>query len=255
MSELSNPPSSLYAGPSAIGAEKLRRRLSERLRSPLPGRAAQTGWAPTLSYGRHFGPPRYDARHAAVMILLYLDDPDAGGAGPVHTGDSPGQTEDSQGRHWRLPLTLRPAHFANHAGQISLPGGVIEAGETSLAAALRELHEELGVPGEMVEPVGSLSDLYVFASNYMVRPWIGICPSRPVWVASADEVAQVWEVPLTLLLEDQRRGSHRERGGLNFTAPHFAWSGGPIWGATCLILAELLEVLRTLPGGDARRPG
>lgn len=201
--------------------DDLPRRLLQQLSQPLPGRTTQQSWSPPLSYGRHFGPAAHDARHAAVCLLLYPHD---------------GQ--------WLLPLTLRPPHLAAHAGQISLPGGVVEKGESSQAAALRELHEELGVSHEGLSILGRLSELYLFNSNYVVTPWVVVREARPELAPNSGEVAQVWEVPLATMLADQARGSHAIcRGGLEFTTPHLAWRGGPIWGATCMILAEFVAIV------------
>src|SRR5687768_11349335 len=98
----------------------LKERLTARLARSLPGRAAWARCEPPLAYGRHAGPAPDAARQAAVMALLYRD-----------------------GDEWRVPLTLRPEHFTEHAGQICFPGGGIEPGETCETAALRELEEEL----------------------------------------------------------------------------------------------------------------
>src|SRR5687768_9711616 len=107
-------------------------RLSQLLREgTLPGRAAQAKFEPQLSYGRHFGPAPDNARLAAVMILLFPD-----------------------GEDWRLPLVLRPVSLTAHGGQIGLPGGAVDPGESSDQAALRELTEELGVGAEGVELLG-----------------------------------------------------------------------------------------------------
>ena len=104
--------------------------------------------SPELSYGRHAGPAPHTARHAAVVLLLFRRD----------------------GR-WHLPLTERPDTLAHHAGQISLPGGAVDAGESSTEAALRELDEELGFNAP-VEVLGQLADCYVFASDFLVTPWV-----------------------------------------------------------------------------------
>lgn len=201
----------------------LPRQLAERLKLPLPGRAAHARFAPELSYGRQAGPAPESARRAAVMVVLY---PHAGA--------------------WHLPLTVRPAHMAEHAGQISLPGGLIERGESSGDAAARELDEELGVGGP-VDLLGKLSEFYVFVSNYCVTPWVGLLPERPRWQPSSLEVAEVLEVPLAHLMDPASCGRiDIERRGCTFGAPCFVWNEHKIWGATSMMLSELVEVVGTI---------
>lgn len=196
-------------------------RLGGQLAGPLPGRAAQIEFEVELSYGRHFGPPAADAWPATVLVLLYQVD-----------------------GHWHLPLTVRPATMVVHAGQISLPGGRVEAGETGRQAVLRELEEELGVDQSAVELIGPLSPLYLFATNYWVMPWLGWCPERPTLKPDAREVAEVVELPLEQLLLPAGRGKHRRRhGGVALSAPHFRWGPHRIWGTTAMILAELAALL------------
>ncbi|MEX2121667.1 MAG: CoA pyrophosphatase [Pirellulales bacterium] len=195
-------------------------RLRARLQSNLPGRAAQRLFEPDLSYGRHFGPPTAHSRAAAVLVLLY----------PAQHG-------------WHLPLTVRPATMATHAGQISLPGGMIEPGETPDQAALRELAEELGVTAGEVDVLGQLSPLYLFASDFMVNPWVAAAARRPAWVINPTEVAELLEVPLVHLFDPANAGRHaRRHRGIDFTAPHFLWGRHRIWGATSMILSELREL-------------
>ena len=122
--------------------------------------------SPELSYGRHAGPAPSTARHAAVMLLLFRRD----------------------GR-WHLPLTERPSSLLRHGGQISLPGGTIEPGETSEQAAVRELREELGIDAP-VDMLGRLADCYVFASNFVVTPWLAATTVEPHWRPDAREVQQ-----------------------------------------------------------------
>lgn len=195
-------------------------RLARRLRLPLPGPAAQRTMESELAYGRHFGPPRCDARPAAVVALLH-------------------QLNGS----WHLPLMVRPETLAHHAGQISLPGGLIEPGETSEEAALRELEEELGIARFGVLLLGQLSPLYLFGTNFWITPWVAVSRSGINFTPSAAEVHEVLQVPLADLCNPASRGRHlEERGTFQFGAPHFLWRGHPIWGATSMILAELVEL-------------
>lgn len=211
-------------GEGIVNAE-LPDQLAARLRGPLPGWAAQSRYQPELSFGRHFCPAPADARPAAVLVLLY-----------------------PHRQRWHVPMILRPAHMLDHASQVSLPGGVIEAGETSQQAALRECGEELGVPVDGVQLLGRLSELYLFASNYRVEPWVGVITECPAWNPNPGEVEQLLEIPLAHLLDPANSGSiQREQGGLRYTAPCFAWQSQHIWGATSMVLAELAASLADLP--------
>ena len=196
--------------------------LEKRLGSgDLPGRAIESRFGPPPHDGRHYADPPPDARNAAVLVLLY-----------------------PQEGSWHIPFTLRPTSLPDHGGQISLPGGAIEPGETALEAAIREFHEELGAEGLPIDILGSLSPLYVTASNFHVRPWVGVAPRQPRLVANPAEVAEIIEVPLPHLLDPCNLGSHRRHSnGRSYTAPHFCWESHRIWGATCLILGELVTVL------------
>lgn len=195
--------------------------LRARLRGPLPGRVAQSRFEPELSFGRHYAPPPPDARPAAVLLLLY---PNQGG--------------------WHIPCTLRPESLSAHGGQVSFPGGLIEPGESSQQAALRELTEELGVDPAEVELLGQLSPLYLFVSNFSVASWVACAPRRPDFRPSPREVQEVLEVPLAHLLDQTQWGTHmREHSDLKFAAPHFGWKGHRIWGATSMILSELAALV------------
>jgi hypothetical protein len=116
---------------------------------------------------------------------------------------------------------------------------------------MRELHEEIGV-GDVehdVRILGRLSDCYVFASDFVVTPWLAFTESAPQWQPHVDEVANVLEMPLDLLFDDEAVGSLKiERGPLMFHAPCLRVGTGRVWGATSIILGELGAVLRGLAG-------
>ncbi|QEG42139.1 NUDIX hydrolase [Roseimaritima ulvae] len=205
--------------------------LQHQLTRPLPGRQAQQIAMPGLSYGRHCGPAPRTARQAAVVVML------------MH--------RDGQ---WSIPLTKRPLAIKHHGGQISLPGGRIETGESTVEAALREFEEELGVRPVAPELCGELSPLYVYASDNLVHPVVMACqhPAEP-WVPDRVEVDVVIDLPLQTLCDSSRWNAQtirrpivRERqqcGELTFRGPGLNYGEHWIWGATGMILAELASCL------------
>lgn len=216
----------------------LPRLLTERLAGPLPDAWAMSRFTP--DWGNAVPPVApNDAREAAVLVLLYPH-------------------EDQ----WWVPLTRRAQHMAEHAGQISLPGGSLEPGETPAEAAVREFHEELGGDIEL-DLLGHLSARYVASSRYRVEPWVAVAARRGRLAPNPLEVAELLEVPLARLINPALWGRHERpwptsaaptcmddsgnvvRGMLPTPVswPHFQWYEDRIWGATCTILGELVLVL------------
>jgi len=195
--------------------------LRQKMMEQLPGRTGQSRFQPELSYGRQYGPSAHDTRQAAVIALLYCHDD-----------------------QWFIPLTKRPAEMADHAGQISFPGGLVEKGESRQGAALRELEEELGITLTEANILGQLSSIYVFVSNFRVQPYVACVARRPVIVPNPIEVAKVLELPIDVLLNPRSHGHHSvSHGDLTFSAPHVEFAGERIWGATGMILGELAMLL------------
>jgi 8-oxo-dGTP pyrophosphatase MutT (NUDIX family) len=127
---------------------------------------------------------------------------------------------------------------------VSLPGGRIESDETPAQTALREFEEELGAATDAMHVVGQLSPVYVFVTDFEVRPVVAVCQQPLVFAPNPHEVAAVVELPLASLADARSRSEHTiERRGLTFTVPHFAVSGQRVWGATSLILAEFIALL------------
>jgi hypothetical protein len=127
-------------------ADALRRRLA----APLPGLDAQLRMSPRPRLGADWGVDVASLRPAAALLLIYPH-------------------EDV----WHVPLTVRGSGLRHHTGQVSLPGGRLDAGESIEQAALREAHEEVGVRPSEVEVLGRLTSLPVFVSGHMLHPVVG----------------------------------------------------------------------------------
>jgi 8-oxo-dGTP pyrophosphatase MutT (NUDIX family) len=198
-------------------ADEIGRRLSQ----PRDVRAAWSTFAPELTYGRHLMPAPPHARRAAVLVLLYRE---VGGI--------------------RLPLIERVMDHTVHSGQVSFPGGAIDEDESPEAAAVRELEEELGVASSSVQLCGRLTPMYIYASNFLVTPCVAVTSGRPDFRLNEAEVASLLELPVDVLRDPSVRGAHEVcRRGLVFRAPHLEFLGRRIWGATSMMLAELLTLL------------
>ena len=143
-------------------------------------------------------------------------------------------------------FTKRRDDLSRHAGEISFPGGRRDPGETLVETALREAHEEIGLPPHAVEIVGALSPVGTYVTNYAIYPFVGLIEPGTAWVLGETEVAQVLELSLASLVAGA--GERRiKRRGLTFHTHTYEVDGHLIWGATARILADLL--LR-FPAGD-----
>ena len=135
-----------------------------------------------------------------------------------------------------------------HSGQVSFPGGKREAYDLNIeATALREAEEEMGIPADKVEIIGAFSQLYIPASNFMVSPFVGRLAFRPDFQLENREVAQLIEVPLQrLLTEASQEVKIKVRENMTVEAPAWLMDGHVIWGATAMMLSELLTIIRKL---------
>lgn len=168
-----------------------------------------------------WGLPEHRIRAAAVLVPIVL-----------HPG-APG-----------VLLTLRSSRLASHAGQVSFPGGRIEAGETPEAAALREAAEEVGLDPRLPEVLGRLPD-HLTGTGYRMTPVVALLRPPLNLVHDPAEVEEPFELPLSVVLDPDAPARRRaERNGV--TREFWVWPHERhyIWGATAAVLVNLAKLLR-----------
>lgn len=142
-------------------------------------------------------------------------------------------------------LIKRPAHMKYHAGQIALPGGKIEPNETALETALRETREEIGIETGNILILGSLSELYVEVSRFIIHPFVGWLDSKPNFNISTGEVEKLILFPL---YEYKNNFGETELDTITgkLTVPCIKYNDEVIWGATAMILSEFYDITNRL---------
>jgi 8-oxo-dGTP pyrophosphatase MutT (NUDIX family) len=170
------------------------------------------------------------AINAAVLVPLYLD-------------------------HGRLHAVFTKRHddLRRHPGEISFPGGRYDEGEQDLrATALREAHEEIGLPTDAVEIIGALQPTPTIATGYAVYPFVGLIDAGRTWTPSASEVAEVLELPLDALQAGYGR-RRLIRRGVPIRTDTYLVGDHLIWGATARILADLFDRIGPLLKNDSSK--
>jgi 8-oxo-dGTP pyrophosphatase MutT (NUDIX family) len=196
--------------------------LEGRLHGPMPGLESQLKMVPDPRPGdKAYQEAGETCLRAGVLVLIY----------PREDG-------------FYLVLTRRTSQVAHHQAQISFPGGQMDEHESAVATALREAAEELNVAPAEVRVLGQLTPLYIPPSNYCIYPVVAVAERRPDFRPSPHEVAEVIEIPLDHLLDS--RNIKREIWpvrGLDVTVPFYLFREHKIWGATAMVLAELLDLV------------
>jgi 8-oxo-dGTP pyrophosphatase MutT (NUDIX family) len=198
--------------------------LRQRLAGPLPGLEAQMRMAPRPRTWPEPGDDHAVLRPAAALLLLY-----------------------PHREAWHVPLTVRSAALRSHTGQISLPGGRVDVGESFEAAALREAHEEIGVAPGDVEVLGDLTPVHIWVSRHLLHPVVGVTRARPEFRLHAPEVDRLIELPVAALVAPQavqweQRARTRPPLGV-MDVPYFDLDGARCWGATAMVLAEFAALV------------
>ena len=168
--------------------------------------------------------PRNDARVAAVLILLY----------PLKKSIS-------------IVFMQRHNYDGVHGGQISFPGGKVEAADKDITdTALREAYEETGVDPKTVNIIGTITPLYIPVSNMLVTPVVGWTGKRPDFIGQHEEVVFLFDADIKRLLDPSIKKTKKMIiRGESIDIKYFDYDGNVIWGATAMMLHELLTIIRT----------
>ncbi len=197
--------------------------LSAKLKNPLPGVQAHAALEPASRKKYPANPNLSLAKASSVLGLFYPEN---------------AQT--------KLTFIQRPKYNGVHSGQIAFPGGQRENSDTNAAeTALRETHEEIGIPPEKIKIIGQLSPLYIPPSNFIVDPFVGYIDEEPHFVPDPTEVHEVFGINIQTLL-NELNFQFREVSGRDYRVevPCYFCDERLIWGATSMMLNELLEVIR-----------
>jgi len=206
-----------------VDFRQFQQKIQAALCQSLPGRTAQQ----KLSVQPFRSLPHEKTtrkRDASVLLLLFQENDDL-----------------------KFILTKRTKTMTNHGGQISFPGGALDSGESTEAAALREAKEEIGLLPNDINILGSLSPLFVPVSGFTIFPLVGWMDKRPQILPNPTEVEKIILVSIQDLQSEQNvRKETSEWQGIDFTIPYFALNGEKVWGATAMILSEFRQILRIL---------
>jgi 8-oxo-dGTP pyrophosphatase MutT (NUDIX family) len=195
-------------------------KLREALARPLPGLDAQLRMAPSPRL--NWDPLKFPegAHDGAALLLVY-----------------------PHGDTIHMALTVRGSGLRNHTGQVSLPGGKVDDGETIETAAVREAEEEIGVDPATVEVLGRLTPLHIPVSGFLLHPVVGCTSVRPAFQRAEWEVARIIEAPVQLLSDPRvvkREMRTRIVNGqsIDIDVPYYDIDGEKVWGATAMVLSE-----------------
>ena len=162
---------------------------------------------------------------------------------------------ESEGELFIL-LTQRSEHLRSHAGQVSFPGGKQDSQDAnSLETALRETHEEIGLPPEKVEIIGTL-DQILSLHYYLVTPFVALIPDDFVPIPNTGEIEAVFKVPLTFFMNGDNHWTQEfKTPTATVLVHHFDFQGYDIWGLTAKLILRLLEIgLGHLPDFPVHHP-
>ncbi|MFV0591076.1 MAG: NUDIX hydrolase [Draconibacterium sp.] len=200
----------------------LKDNIKDALRKELPGLSSHYKLLPPNRTLTALPDDKSKIKYSSVLLLLFEDN-----------------------NRLYVLLIKRPKHMKHHAGQIALPGGRVEKGETAIETALRETWEEIGVKKETIEILGELSEFYVEVSHFQIKPIVGWLQNKPYCRLCNEEVEKIVHFPIELFKPPfQQIQLETFKGKLD--VPCIIYEDEIIWGATAMILSEFNDVLQKI---------
>jgi len=197
--------------------------LKESLQSELPGVNAHSKMLPPGRRLKTNEAELSSVKMSSVLLLLF-----------------------PEGDQLYICLTKRPHTMKHHPGQISFPGGKVEKDDTSAEmTALREAREEVGIDHHQIEILGKLSDLYIEVSQFSIQPFLAWADQKPEFLVDFGEVEKLILFPVSDFIANEVISEielETVTGALR--VKYYPYDGEFIWGATAMILSELIEILK-----------
>ena len=201
--------------------------IRQKLNEPLPGHSSHLKMAPATrvieiaNLNGNFD----NARKSAVMILLY-----------------------EENKSIKVIFIRRSFYVGIHAGQIAFPGGRYEESDGHVqTTALREIEEEIGISADKIEILGRLSDIYVPPSNFLISVFVGYLKEQPQYKADEREVAEIIEIDMNEFFHEdviQKKDFLIPSTNNSVNAPCYKVGEIDLWGASAMVMTELLDVIR-----------
>ncbi|MFV0522553.1 MAG: NUDIX hydrolase [Mangrovibacterium sp.] len=196
--------------------------IRKKLNQTLLGEIAHKKMLPKHRSIKVSNNEKANAKHSAVLILLY-----------------------SENNQLYTYLIERSTNMKHHPGEIGFPGGAIEEHEDIISAAIRESEEEIGLKKNQSVVIRDLSPIYVPASKFIIHPFVAWTEQKNFIITSPDEINRIIRFPIHDFLNDNKVTQTKVKVGNEYLdVPAYVSDYNIIWGATAMILSELMELLK-----------
>ncbi len=200
--------------------------LKQKFQLPLPGLASHLKMAPKHRVqeliNKNYG--AQNAQKSAVLIVFF-----------------------HESEQLKMIVIRRSRYVGIHSGQIAFPGGRFETEDIDVqTTALREIEEEIGIARDEIEIIGRLSDIYVPPSNFLISVFVGYLGKKPLYKMQEREVDEVIEIPFREFFNPnviKQKDFYVNSIKAASNAPYFDVSKSEIWGASAMVISELMDVL------------